>query len=489
MKKVLVFFIFAVVVLLPSKVYTSEVIDLGIDVDYHMMKADNNNKVHIVWIEKNQIWYGQLVGDEVINRELIDYDANNINKRKFRPRLSVKPDGTQVHIAWVAPERLPDQVIHCYRDFSDSNGEFETRAVLSTVHNFHFPSVVADSDGVIHYFYHRYSTEGEGLPIELRYARKQSLDADIEKVGIIWGENDPSYSLLAVDPKGGVHASWSVNKVQMKYCYTPSGGNIKESSIITLPTVHTKNLHPAIYVDPDDNVHIASLSYEKPGTNVHIDYMSKASGNSNFSTATHASIDLFKLYYKYKTYPTVGAFSKDDVYVCWAEPKGISELEDDIIPYVKLSRRVNGEWVKETLDDDARLYRDAWPNMAITSSYVYVIWRHQGGKLWLYRDTNCEILPPSNAAIERVESNSLFSSSYIDNITWEKNSENNDITIINYRIYKLVLGERELIAEVGPDTFSYGYGPIVDSQNMNYAIVAVRADGTEGCEATPVLNQ
>lgn len=476
MKKMMIVLIWLVFILVPLKANDSDIIELDIEAVFYDIQSDNNNTVHIIWGDKYRTWYGHLVNDEVINQESVG--VSGVNPSKMRPRLAVRPDGAEAHFVWVSPRNGPNKIEHCYRDFGDTNGEWKHEIVYTTGSHFQYPTIGVDLDGFIHLLFCKY---GNSPAIPVSYARKTSFNGEWEFMGLL---TDPEikhlWPMLYVDYQGTVHATWSVNKLRLAYCSAPSGGNLLESNVVFLPAIHSKNLESEIYVDREDNVHLVSLSFEPPATMCHVDHFIKTLTQGNFSPPTHASIDLFPVQVN-KIYPTVGAFSKDEVYVCWAQEVTLGDVRN-----IRMTRLVDAEWVLEKLDNNAELHEeDGKPAVATTSSTVYIIWRHNNGKLWLFKESNCEVFPPENATVERIESQSLFKKYYVDKLSWEANPENENLNIVSYRIYKKSGEGNQLIGEVGADIFNFGYGPIEEGQTVNYAIVAVRDDGVEGCEASP----
>jgi len=485
MKKFLILMVLLSLVLLPLT--ATDVIDtqieLNVTADYCDIQSDNNNLVHIIWLNGNVMWYGQLVNDEVINRERIDV-ATGVVTRKFRPRISVKPDGSEVHFCWISPAQKPQRIQHCWRNFNDTNGTWEVlNAIRSGGDNqLNYPAIGVDADGVVHLIYIKWRTTS----VPVRYVRKEGPNGQWEFVGNLTPIGPKHlWNSLVVDYKGGVHAIWSLNKETLHYRHCPSGGNLFDSTTIDLPTTHSMNKQPEIYTDREENVHVASLSYELPGLYVHIDHFIKTPEATNFSEPTHASVNLVPILdYEYHPYPAIGAFNQNDIFVSFAIPADVLKIK-----YMRMAKLVDGEWKIVKLDNNAKLYKDSKPAMATTDSYVYVVWRHDNGKLWLYKDTNCEILPPINATVTRTESNSLFKKMYVDTLIWETNPENQGINIVSYRIYKKGPDGNELIGEVGSDVFTFGFGPLNETESLNYTIMAVRDDGFEGCEASVLKEQ
>jgi hypothetical protein len=89
-----------------------------------------------------------------------------------------------------------------------------------------------------------------------------------------------------------------------------------------------------------------------------------------------------------------------------------------------------------------------------------------------------EIYPPLNVSVKQVENRSLFFREWINVLTWEANSENNDSQVASYRIYVLSEDKLVLLDQVEQNVFSF-YHRNVKNQEYWYALSAVNAAGEE----------
>jgi photosystem II stability/assembly factor-like uncharacterized protein len=92
------------------------------------------------------------------------------------------------------------------------------------------------------------------------------------------------------------------------------------------------------------------------------------------------------------------------------------------------------------------------------------------------------VYPPSNLAGERRENRSFFSLEYLDELTWTHNSANDGKQIVNYRIYRLIGEQSELIATIDANVNQY-YVRKVENMTNNYCMTSVDADGNESLKA------
>ncbi len=96
------------------------------------------------------------------------------------------------------------------------------------------------------------------------------------------------------------------------------------------------------------------------------------------------------------------------------------------------------------------------------------------------------IYPPLNLTGLPGISRSLFVKEYYTDLTWVANPQNT--AIIQYRIYAVDDGERELVGEVDANTFQFRHrdaNPLADS--YAYAVTAVDAAGHESIGAYVVV--
>ncbi len=91
------------------------------------------------------------------------------------------------------------------------------------------------------------------------------------------------------------------------------------------------------------------------------------------------------------------------------------------------------------------------------------------------------VLAPSNFIGSRSANRNLFQIEYFNTLSWNANSANQGINIVNYRIYK-INGTTTLLKEVSSSTFQYLHRQ-AGKDPQQYAIVGVLNDGREGFAA------
>jgi len=96
---------------------------------------------------------------------------------------------------------------------------------------------------------------------------------------------------------------------------------------------------------------------------------------------------------------------------------------------------------------------------------------------------------PKDFEGRRLKNQSLFQSEYIDLLTWKPNSRNNGLNITKYRIYRLLWGKKELVAEVDYtlQAYEYHFRGVSKYQEYIYGISAVTVDNKESSMARVII--
>ncbi len=97
------------------------------------------------------------------------------------------------------------------------------------------------------------------------------------------------------------------------------------------------------------------------------------------------------------------------------------------------------------------------------------------------------VLPPKNFRITQVQNNLIFQIEYINNLTWEKNTENTSL-IVNYILYRKFTGTLDinyvLLSEMNSQTFTYIDRLKKKSDKYTYKIIGVDENGLQ---SAPVI--
>jgi len=367
MKK-LIFFFF-ILFLMFFSLNSQNVSSLGIVGTYYDIRSDNTGTIHIIWTDNGWQKYGQIVNRQVVNQVTIPVlDRNEVSYRKFRPRLSVKPDGSEVHFVWATPLYQSKDLMHAWKD---SVGTWRKEKIFTSSKFIVYPTFTVDSSGV----YHAACIEdtGTSLLINIAYYRKPSGGEWTRMGDIAPRTAEHKWPNLFTDTGGNVHITWDKNKDYIQYRSTSSGGDLSASSTTTLPILHTGNKQAEVFADAVGNVHVAALSYNSPGSAGGIDYWVKPVGGG-FSTPIQVTGGDFSLMV-YFPHPAVIARSTDLVAVSWVEePRSPATVKVAIY---------NGGWTVYTLSKTANVTLDTRTTMAMDDESAYLIWREYDGSLWL----------------------------------------------------------------------------------------------------------
>ncbi len=376
MKKLAVvsFFIFILFISLSSQTISS----LGVSGQYYDIRSDNNGTIHLLWIDDGIAKYGQIVNRQVVNQITIgEIEFNEVNYRKVRPRLSVKPDGTEVHFVWVTPLYQSTDLMHCWRN---SAGTWVKEKIYTASGTYKYnlaPTFAADSSGV----WHAAVIEDNGSNVlhPVAYFRKAVGGAWTRMTNLAPATKEHLWPNLFTDTNGNVHITWDMDKDFIQYRYAPSGGDLSTATTITLPRHFPHNKQSEVFADASGNVYVAALSYPDGGTPGNIDYWIKPAGG-NFSSGETVSGTPWPLE-GYFAYPAVIARSPSLVAVSWAEALTPSH------PATVRASVYNGEWTLYTLSPTANFKTDTRTAMAMDNSSAYLIWRENDTNRTIYLAT------------------------------------------------------------------------------------------------------
>lgn len=378
---ILIFFFMSVPARELEKAYDEvnyEIVSLGVEANFLDIESDANNVVHIVWWRQGSPFYGQIKNNEIINKESIP-GLGYVVSKKFKPRFSVKPDGTEVHFVYTQKDSNATEIKHAWRD-SDGNWHVK-QAYKKAGKLVQYPSCAVDNEGIVHITFTRYTAEGGSLPV--MYLRKVPggiyKEMDIVSLKILKNKWPDIYN----DKKGNIHLVWSIDKSTLHYRTVESGGDLSKTTRIDLPVREEKNKQPDIFVDEEDNVHVASLSYPLPGNLVYIDHFDAEPPATSFSRPTHTTANMFAIHAEYHTDPVVAAKNRDLVYVAWAQGTA-----DHLVRKVRMSIKRDGEWALMKLDDEATIKQEGGrPASAMTRNRVYIVWTSKDHIMKMYTES------------------------------------------------------------------------------------------------------
>jgi hypothetical protein len=396
------FFVFTLILILDLQ----GVQELNIYAEIYDIKADNANRVHIIWRQNNTWFYGQIEGNAVVNQETIP--VSGVITSGFRPRIAVNPDGSRVHFVWKDRRFDARTIYHCWRD---TNGNWHQETSYTAPYNNYvaFPSVGVDGAGVVHLvaaIYNRVNTF-----MSIIYLRKSGSSWQTQS-NLAPSNAKHTHTNMFVDHNGGVHVIWSVDADFLQYRYTPSGGNLSSSSTYTLPSSSYRTEHGDVFVDRKNNVHVVALSFGTPATTQNIvESWIKPGGSSSFSSPTNASVNHFNVFWHYITYPVVAAASTDQVVTSWAV-----ETSQGKVNQVWASAKIDGVWNPYLLDNNALLVEESKPALAVNDYTAFLIWRGANGKLKMETYTYGSVTP--TITVTSPNGGELWEVNSTHNFTW-----------------------------------------------------------------------
>ncbi len=369
--------VFLIIIFMFVSVPAQEIIDLGVKADFYEMQADANNVVHIFWLRKNIPYYGQVKNNKIIKKETIP-GLGYVAVNKFRPRISVMPDGSEIHIAYAQKEIGPNQVKHAYKD--STGWHVKTAYTGDFGRLVQYISCAVDGTGVTHFIFVRYRNGSNDIPVV--YVRKARNGQYIQKgylspktVRNIWPD-------IYNDKQGNIHAVWSINKRTIHYRFARAGGDLSQSPTIDIPTKDNSAKQPDIFVDTENNVHLVYLSYNLPGARINQGHSYASLDNFDFTKTEYCNPRLIKMEGHYHDDPVIAAINPENVYISWAQ-----ETDANKVTTVELAKKTDGVWRMIHLDRNAMLKTNSKPAIAMSKNKVHIIWRSNTKTLKMYTES------------------------------------------------------------------------------------------------------
>jgi hypothetical protein len=342
---------------------------LGVSCDTHDVMADTAGRVHAIWVEGRTVHYGRIENETIAGQEDVP-GSNGVTMRFTRPRIAMKPDGSEIHTAWVTPDPESDSMVHAWRDATG----WHTHKVWERSGDEHLaqPSIAVRPDGSVHVIAQRWRDNVGPSPIV--YYAKTAGGAWQSPVEI--SPNDAEYrdTAMIADPAGGLHAAWKAAHRPGYYAYAPPGAGFGETiEVPKRPGVATVSFGD-LFVDGAGTVHHAFAVY---GNNVlAVDY-SFLPKNGAFSASERVSETDQVSVTSYDHWPAVAADRLGRVYVSWGEESGGTVK---LLKYAVLEAK---QWTRGDVETDADIHNFGKPSLAVTTDAVHLVWRTSGGELAL----------------------------------------------------------------------------------------------------------
>jgi len=407
--------------------------DLGseVTVTTQDIKSDNNNGVHLIWTNYNTLYYGRIVNNALSGKVTV---ATDVDTLFWRPYLSVRPDGSSVHVTWSTGGLSWGNVLkHAWRD-SAGTWRIENVFQAPSYQNITQSACAVDGAGQVHVlfvilnnsphwwatiYYTRRLASGQWEPIR-EFTPQEVPEAP---------EDEDKFPMLFTDSTGRVHATWCTGTSRDAYYATAaSGGELSYASRIRIPKAPDVDLngYGDLYVDRNGVVHRAIGAWCPAAGKMSIDHSKKLPGGA-FSTPTRASLSPISFATVNDSPPTVVAVEDGRVVVAWGGvwADGSNKVQAS---FYDPSR---GAWSLATVDPAAGVpqaenaYR---PALTRTDSHVYGVWRAADRHLQL-------LVMPIGSSIEvsSPDGGERWRAGSTQNITWRQNGLSGNVTIDLYK--------------------------------------------------------
>ncbi len=385
------FALFTCAILLMPAALLADVIQvhpLHVNGKVYDLGRDNNDGVHVIWLNGGSLFYGKIQNGAIVGREEIP-DSSDVKTRFTRPRLAVEPNGQTVHTSWAPGNGYA--IVHVWRDGQGWHRQLAWEQDDTSVHAA-VPSIGVDLTGTVHIIAQQWYDPPNDDQGPIIYLRKPPGGA-WSQASQIQNPNGRQWrdTSMFTDSSGGVHATWKDGGgVPGKYRYAPSGTSLSQSSTVDIERMPDTNIlsFGDTWVTWDGDVHHAFCSFRNMYDSW-IDYAVKPSGDADFSEHSRIS-DLLPHCETAKyddPWPAVAASSSATVYVAWAICESAKAAK---VNEVYLADKQNDGWNIRRLTNTADIDSNSKPAMTATSNAVYVLWRDDSGQLML-----AEITPGS----------------------------------------------------------------------------------------------
>jgi hypothetical protein len=350
------------------------IVDLGVSAESFDIASDNNNTLHIIWQEDDGFHYGKISGDTIIDRELVP-DSGGIITKFQHPRLSVCPDGSSVHFAYIN-ESPGAEMYHAWRD----DGGWHNEVVWRKKGSFYIsvPVVGEDLNGNLHGLAFKWA---EDEKFRTSYFYKDSGQANWTEVEMVDSTRKYRDISFFIDYQGGVHATWKCGSGEGYYAYAPSGTHLHDAHVIAIPTegVDASTIGD-LFMDRDDVVHHACSTIVATNP-FKVQYWTKALTADAFTYQGVVRDEAIEVCGHKDSWPSIGVDRQGRAYVAWADMPCPSKVFNWILMYV----RENNTWTEYVMDNHAEMEEWAKTALAVTDFSVNLVWAGGDQELMLGR--------------------------------------------------------------------------------------------------------
>lgn len=337
-----------------------------------------------------------------------------------------------------------------------------------------YPSISGDNSNHFRYVVWQ---DNENIEWEIMFRYKNPNVTYWSNVDVISTNSKRVYTPeITVDGNGKVHVVWQDRKYPnnsvVYYTHNPDPAH---NNKWTYPiAISDKTLlgwcEPQIVSDNTGNVYV--VWEDKNTGNNEILFRKKINGNwepiENISNTYTNSLS-----------PTIAVDrNSGNIYVAWEEKAGDWKI------FFKFHQ--NGRWSQTenvTNNSSASINPSLWVDDAGEIHLVYAD-NFRGPYEIMYTSTKeiaPQVYPPINVFLETKLDNSQTEK--INILSWEKNPENKNLEIINYKIYRKEIEQKDdeyiLIKSVTGETFEYEDKNLPTTRKYSYSLTAVAQGGYE----------
>ncbi len=349
--------------------------DLNESVNTQDIQADNTNAVHLVWRVGAKLYYGRIVNNAITGKTLIPNGGiTTINALYWRPYVSVRADGSSVHVAWTTGG-YGNKLMHSWKD--SGGWHTETALTVTSTQQVSQATCAADMNGLVHVMYVIWQP---GQWSTVFYQRK--LASGQWEAKQMFAPQTPEYKhpMLFADSNGGVHATWNLvggsgaDSFEAYYCYAASGGKLSYATKVKIPKLSGSNVngYGDLYVDHNGVVHRSIGGYSNALHRMCIDDARKPVGGA--FAVTRPSLGFLPQLSNMDPVPAVAAAENGGAVVAWGE---VDATGANLVKASIYDPKVRS-WSIYTIDPAAGIpdkpnnYRVA---MTRTATNFYGVWR------------------------------------------------------------------------------------------------------------------
>ena len=409
-----------------------QIYDLNTAVSTQDIQTDNTNAVHLAWTYGGTLYYSRIVNNAIASKETIGTGFYTIY---WRPYISVKPDGSSVHVTWVQGGGHGNNIQHSWRNAQGWHSE--TVLTAPSTQWLSQPTCAVDSSGVVHVMYCIWNdvagNQWNGLYYRRKLAGGQWESAQLFAPKTV----EYKFPMIFTDWRGNVHATWCLagsaggDSYDAYYCTAPSGGTLMGATTYKIPKgpIANVNAYGDIYVDHNGVVHRSIGAWSNAAQTMAIDHSKKLPGGQ-FSVPTRASLDLLSgLSEHADPVPAVVAHEDGSVIVAWGQ---VMATGANLVRASFYDPKTLG-WSIYTIDPAAGIPdRPNAYKVALTRNNIniYGAWRAGDGHLKLFV---LPILSGPTLQITSPNGGEKWQAGSSQNITWSQNGLSGNVTVDLYK--------------------------------------------------------